>query len=367
MLTDRLASYIRDLKGGIIGGRWLGRYHRERLTVICYHRVWPAGDPRFAGYKPTISASPEVFAQHIDYIRERHNPISASDLAHWLEGTGTLPPRPALITFDDGYRDNAEIAWPILRERGVPAVIFLATDYIGTGRAFLWDFAAYCFSKCKATSVEIPLIGATNLSSATQRDAATIAWVEAAKLLPGALRDEAVVALAEALGVAMPEPDAFQHLYMDWTDVQRLSQEGVEFGGHTHTHPILTRLPLDESCAEIDVSIERLTAALGARPRAFAYPNGSAQDFSVDHEQTAQRAGISMGFSLEPGPQPLAQVRARPMAIRRIYVGERDSLPRFIAKVNGAARLGEMLHRPNRFFAFRPSENGPSLNRGRAS
>ena len=55
------------------------------------------------------------------------------------------------------------------------------------------------------------------------------------------------------------------------------------------------------------------------------------------------------------------------MAIRRIYVGERDNLPRFIAKVNGAARLGEMLYRPNQFFAVRTSEHGPGLNRGRAS
>jgi peptidoglycan/xylan/chitin deacetylase (PgdA/CDA1 family) len=329
---------------------WLDRLQRDLLTVICYHRVLHVDDHCFQGFKPTVSATPESFAQQMDYLRSHHNPIRLRDLAAWLDGDGMLPPRPALVTFDDGYRDNAEIAWPIMRERGVPAVIFLATDYIGTGRPFLWDFAAYCFAAADRNHADLPLIGPTSLITVAERDSATIKWVEAAKRLPGANREGAMNDLAAALDVPPPSEDLFRQLYLDWPDVRSLAEQGVEFGGHTRTHPILTRVPLGEAVSEIDRSIEKLTSALGSRPLGFAYPNGSAQDYSKDHEQAVRRSGVSVAFSLEPGPTSLSQVRKRPMAIRRIYVGLQDSMPRFIAKANGAARLGHMLRQPRRVF-----------------
>ncbi len=129
-----------------------------------------------------------------------------------------------------------------------------------------------------------------------------------------------------------------------------MPRRGLDFGGHTHTHPILTRLPLQEASDEIEISVERLTAALGARPLSFAYPNGSPRDFTRDHEEAARKSGVAMAFSLEPGPTPLARVRENPMAIRRIDVGARDGRFRFLAKLNGAARLSSLLRRQCRKF-----------------
>ena len=80
----------------------------------------------------------------MDYLRANYDPITLRDLVAWLDRGHPLPPRPALVTFDDGYRDNAEVAWPIMRERGVPAVIFLATDYIGTGQPFIGTSRPTC-------------------------------------------------------------------------------------------------------------------------------------------------------------------------------------------------------------------------------
>jgi peptidoglycan/xylan/chitin deacetylase (PgdA/CDA1 family) len=334
---------------GIVN-EWLDWLQRDVLTVICYHRVLHVDDHRFHGFKPTVSATPEGFTQQMDYLRSRYNPIRLRDLVAWLNEDRSLPPRPALVTFDDGYRDNAEVAWPIMRERGVPAVIFLATDYIGTGRPFLWDFAAYCFAAANRDHANLPLLGSTSLVTVAERDSATLEWVEMIKRLPGANRLGAMSDLAAALDVTTPSQDIFRQLYLDWPDVRLLAQQGVEFGGHTKTHPILTRVPLDEAIVEIDGSVEKLTSALGSKPLGFAYPNGSAQDYSKDHEQAVRRSGVSVAFSLEAGPTSLSQVRKRPMAIRRVYVGLQDSMPRFVAKVNGAARLGQMLCRTRRFF-----------------
>jgi peptidoglycan/xylan/chitin deacetylase (PgdA/CDA1 family) len=315
----------------------------QQLTVICYHRVLKAGDDRFQGYKPTISASQDLFTQQIDFLRANYDPVSLQDLVAWLDCGQPLPPRPVLVTFDDGYRDNADVAWPIMRERGVPAAIFLATDYIGSGRAFIWDVAAAMFASAAGTRVEVPLIGQRTLSTDAERDAATAAWVDAMKRLPGSTRQAALTELSVALAVRPPEPHAFRHLYLDWSDVLELARQGVAFGGHTCSHPILTSLPADEARGEIEASIDRITEALGSKPLAFAYPNGSARDYSRDHEQVVAKCGVPLAFSLEAGPMRLSEVRANRTAIRRVYVGAQDAMPRFLAKLTGLPRLRQAL------------------------
>jgi peptidoglycan/xylan/chitin deacetylase (PgdA/CDA1 family) len=166
-----------------------------------------------------------------------------------------------------------------------------------------------------------------------------VAWVEALKRLPGSMRADAVDELASKLGVALPSKEIFQNMYLDWSDVRTLARQGLEFGSHTHTHPILTKVDLSTATEEIHCSIEHLTSAFGSKPLAFAYPNGSSNDYSSAHEAVVHRCGVRLAFSLEPGPVPLSQVRRRPMAIGRIYIGQRDRPFRFAAKLFGAARL----------------------------
>jgi peptidoglycan/xylan/chitin deacetylase (PgdA/CDA1 family) len=311
------------------------------LTVICYHRVLRPGDERFQGYKPTISASQEAFAQQMDYLQANYDPISLKELIASLDDGHRLPQRPVLVTFDDGYRDNAEVAWPIMRERGVPVVIFLATDHIGTGKPFIWDIAAYLLDRATDPSIDIPLIGPTRLATEADRDAATVAWVDAMKRLPGSKRSEAISELAKVLRIELPEPDTFRHLYMDWSDVTELARHGVEFGGHTCSHPILTRIPVDAARSEIETSIRRVNEAIGRSTLGFAYPNGSFEDYSTTHENAVARSGVPAAFSLEPGPMRISELSENRMRIRRIYVGAHESMPRFVAKLMGAARLSQ--------------------------
>lgn len=318
---------------------------RDCLTAVCYHRVARTGDDRFQGYKPAINGSQEAFSRQIDYLRANFDPISLSDLAAWLDGRQGLPPRPVLVTFDDGYQDNAEIAWPIMRERGVPAVIFLATDYIGTGRPFIWDLAAYLFAFTDQASANVPLIGLRRLATEADRDAATAAWVDAMKRLPGTMRTEAAANLAKALGVDIPGQEAFGHLYMNWDDVRRLAREGVEFGGHTCSHPILTGISETQGRREIEESIKQVAEAVRRKTLGFAYPNGSRRDYSSTHEDAVLKSGVPLAFSLEPGPVKLSQVSMRRTSIGRIYVGAQESMPRFVAKLAGAARIAHALRR----------------------
>lgn len=310
----------------------------KTLTVLCYHRVGQPDDNEFHGFRPNFSASPEQFTLQMKFLRRFFSPVSLQDVLDWRDKGRPLPRRAVLVTFDDGYRDNGDVAWPIMRSFDIPGVVFVATDYMGTGKAFLWDFAAYCFEATQLDRGVLPLLGEMHLSTLLERRIAVSAWVEASKRQPAGNRGLLINALAASLEVS-PPPEAFAGLYLDWAAIRHLENDGLEFGGHTHTHPILTQLSLPEAQGEIATSQRILSAELGHPARAFAYPNGSASDFSREREDDVQRAGFSIGFSLEPGPTTLDEVQKRPAAVRRLYVGKHDIVPRLLLKCIGAARF----------------------------
>ncbi|WP_052954568.1 polysaccharide deacetylase family protein [Microvirga vignae] len=313
-------------------------HHNDCLRVLCYHRVGNPHSAGFKGFRPAFTATADQFTRQMQLVRRLFTPVSLQQLVLWLQEGKPLPRRPVLVTFDDGYRDNGDVAWPIMREFGIPGVVFVATDHIGTAKPFLWDFAAYCFQMSALERIADPLIGERNLSTMAARHASTADWVAAAKRIPGSERWTAAQALADRLDVSPPE-NAFAGFYLGWDDVRRLSRDGLEFGGHTCTHPILTQLPTAEAQDEIAGCQARLTEELGRSTLGFAYPNGSRSDYAVEHEEAVRNAGFAIAFTLEPGPLRLQEVRQRPMAVRRIYVGFHDNAPRFIAKLTGMSRL----------------------------
>jgi peptidoglycan/xylan/chitin deacetylase (PgdA/CDA1 family) len=119
-----------------------------RVPILMYHYVSvPPADADI--YRRDLSVSPDQFAAHLDRIRaEGYTPIRLYDLVANLTQGASLPEKPVIITFDDGYRDNFENAFPLLRERGMPATFFVLTDFIDENRDgyLTWDMAREMFA-----------------------------------------------------------------------------------------------------------------------------------------------------------------------------------------------------------------------------
>lgn len=314
-----------------------------RLTVLCYHRIADPEPNAFAGFRPNISATPEAFERQIRFLTAHYNVVSQAQVLAWLDGDAPLPRRAALVTFDDGYRDNATVAWPILRRHGVRPVIFLATDYMDGGRSFLWDLAAYCLERTRLAAAELPLVGRRALDTLEARRRATSEWMAAVKRQPSDRREEELARLAAAADVGLPETAL--PLCMDWEEARRLAAEGVDFGGHTCSHPILSRSDDEDAEREIVDCRARLARELGSEPALFAYPNGGEGDFTPFHEEAVARAGFRLAFSLENKSWDLASVRERPMAVSRVYLGRKDVAWRFRLKLLGAGQWAARLRR----------------------
>lgn len=98
------------------------------IPILMYHKINP--NPLVGGFGLRIT--PQAFEKQIDYLMNNgYTTISLSDLADHFEKGSLLPSRPVIITFDDGYKDNYTYAYPILKERGMTATIFVVAGTVG--------------------------------------------------------------------------------------------------------------------------------------------------------------------------------------------------------------------------------------------
>jgi len=318
-----------------LAGAWFGR---RRLTVLAYHRIADPADPGLYGFSVNVSASPERFREQMAWVAGRFSPVTLDEVAAAARGDHALPPKPVLVTFDDGYRDNLTEAAPVLEAHGLSAALFVATDHISSGVPFWWDLAAECFRRAPAGRHVVPLFDAITLEE--ERNRVARAWIEAAKLIPDPDRRRVVSELPAALEV---EPPAAADAHLTWDEVRLLADAGWGIGAHTCSHPILTRLPPEAAAREVAGSAERVTAELGRPPVAFAYPNGGRADFDESIEEAVAVAGMTVAFSLLPGPMRPDDLEDAPLSIPRNYIHHADHLSRFAAKVEGVGRLTSWL------------------------
>lgn len=143
--------------------------------------------------------------------------------------------------------------------------------------------------------------------------------------------------LPDALDVSIPA-GFFRNLMLSWDQVREMRRNGIEFGGHTMNHPILTRVPLEKAKEEIVGSKARVEQELGEKILGFAYPNGLTGDFNAEIERTVAEAGYGAAFTLLNGPSPNAEVKRERFAIRRVFVSHKHTLPQFAALVSWFSR-----------------------------
>jgi peptidoglycan/xylan/chitin deacetylase (PgdA/CDA1 family) len=262
-----------------------------RLSILIFHRVLPAPDPLFPS---EIDAA--RFDQICRWVSRWFNVLPLSMAALRLQQQ-QLPARPLVITFDDGYADNREIALPILQRHGLCASFFVATGFLDGGR--MWnDTLIEAVRLTHADSWDLSSLGLNGLGQLPLRTvddkrAAIQAIVGACKYLAAPERARAVAGIAALANVALPS-----NLMMRREQVAQLHAAGMEIGGHTVNHPILASLPLDQARQEITAGKAQLEDIVQAPVDSFAYPNGRpGQDYQPEHVQLAREAGFSTAVS----------------------------------------------------------------------
>lgn len=308
---------------------------RQRLTVLGYHRIIEWQTDSFDDYEPVVSATPALFEQQMAWLKQHFSIISLWDLHAALTEGKSLPHNPLLITFDDGYLDNYQHAFPVLKRHGFPAVIFLATSRMTDPRRLWWDEVAYICYHAPSTITSLPLVGSVHLNSKAERRQVRESLIQKLKTLPEAEKAATVESLYKATSIMRPQEPKF----MNWDQVRELVRNGIACQPHTVNHPIMTRISVDEQRHELASSASAIAHETGQQITAFAYPNGTPADYDQQTIQALRDTGYTMAFTLTAGPMPWSEVVQHPYEIKRVYLGLRDTLEIFAAKVMGVPAL----------------------------
>jgi peptidoglycan/xylan/chitin deacetylase (PgdA/CDA1 family) len=271
------------------------RRRRGLLAVVTYHAIQDSA----------------TFEAHLDVLEEMGCFVSLEDVAANTIDRKPLPPHPILVTFDDGDPSVLHTAAPRLHARGIPAVVFLITDLIGTDRV-AWT-----------TEVEqlVASGGRTTLDPTTNGRA----LVRKLKGRPDVVRLQVIEELRDTATGGPPAA-----LQLSAADVALLGRLGVAISSHTMTHPCLNQCSDDVIDREVAGSREVLAGLIGKPPIALAYPNGNHDSRS---RRAVSRAGYTMAFGFDHRLSPIPP--NDPYAISRLRMNEQASTHRVRTVVSG--------------------------------
>jgi peptidoglycan/xylan/chitin deacetylase (PgdA/CDA1 family) len=246
----------------------------------------------------------ENFERQMQYLSKAYQPISLEQVVQHIQASIPLPPRSISVTFDDGYADNYENAYPVLKKYGIPAAIFLTTGYIGSGEIPCWDKVYRILSQAKEGTLVFSNPSASlgtrlkeiKLNAPFNQRAIDIV-VRMINRLPEKERNRVIEDFANQLSLPV---DNFlgKNLMLSWEEVREMSVHGISFGAHSLTHPMLTSIPSEQARREIYLSKKIIEEQIGKSVTLFAYPRG---DFNGHIQQMVKEAGYSAAVSTTPG------------------------------------------------------------------
>ena len=325
-------------KAGLVARR-LERLTGDKLLILMYHRV--VEEQSVPGIQAGMFVEPSTFDMHLQYLATQFDVVPLSE---WKEGGkargGKQKQKPrCVLTFDDGWSDFYEFAFPILKRWELPATVFLPTGFVGTDRSFWTDRLAGAIrdegqlrqrSWNSVDGAVDPIVGKILMLQGDYEHR-----LERAISLLKEERTEVIERVVDAL-YEQVRVDAAPggRSFVDWNEVDCMRNSGlISFGSHTENHPILTTLNEAEVRREIRTSFDTLVAR-NASPReflAFCYPNGN---YTTRIAEIVREEGGHVAVTTEHG---WAELVGNPYSLSRVGVHQDISSSRamFAARIGG--------------------------------
>lgn len=295
------------------------------VLILNYHRIGEPGDSLFD--RNLWSASAEDFDRQLLFLSKNFDVIGLGDLEHSLaQPRGRF----VMVTFDDGYRDNFSIAFPVLKSRGVSATFFISTGFIDRPTVPWWDELAWMTRTTSIASLPANEWLPTSVAlDPSDRERAFGRFLAIYKSLGNELTGLYLDFLADALGTGRCPASLATDLWMTWDMLREMHAGGMTFGGHSVTHPILANQTADQQDWEVGECQRRLVAELGVPIDVFSYPNGKPESFNEFTRAALRAHGFRWAFAHAGGfCQPESVDR---LALRRSPVETDIDLSQFRA------------------------------------
>jgi peptidoglycan/xylan/chitin deacetylase (PgdA/CDA1 family) len=276
------------------GRRRIGWRKRSgpNVRIFFFHHINDNHDP-FLPSTPTA-----VFEGQMRFIARHYTVVSLEEAVRRLREGG--PPGPAIvITFDDGYQDNYSTAFPILQRYGLPATIFLATGSIDSQEPPWFEHLALAIKHTSRQHVDIDALSSPRiwLRDEAERLRANSEIYQFVRALPDGERRRWVSEIVSQLGGEGGRRDQM----LSWDQIRLMHRSGIGFGGHTVSHPFVSRLEPAQAAWEFSTCKQRIEEEIQTPVKHFAYPSGRAQDIADWNKRAVAAAGYEAAVSTHWG------------------------------------------------------------------
>ncbi|MCI5212373.1 MAG: hypothetical protein D3910_27140, partial [Candidatus Electrothrix sp. ATG2] len=262
----------------------LNLFQEHNLIILNYHRVYDG--ELVTSYDETLfGPSIEYFSEQL-YWLQRHQAVflSEDEVIYYQQKKKKLPKRSVLITFDDGYKDNFELVYPVLRSLNIPAIYFIPAGAIMDRKLCWWDIISFFIKR--TIKQQISVKGAELcLASEQDKEKAIFYLLKMMKTEPHSRTQDLLEVLSRACGVEFPSHDEQDAELMTWKEIEEVQNNGVAIGAHTVSHRVLATLNEEEQFEELRSSKKLLEDMLPHKIRSFSYPVG---DYTVFTEKTKE-------------------------------------------------------------------------------
>jgi peptidoglycan/xylan/chitin deacetylase (PgdA/CDA1 family) len=295
--------------------------------VLGYHRVVGEFGAHSSRTIPAMLVSQHMLERHLDWVARQYRLVSLDEIGSHLE-SGLPTGRLAAVTFDDGYRDVYDSAYPLLKRKGIPAAVFVVTDLVGTSKLQLHDRLYLLLDR----AVSHPRGGSWTLSRLLREvdvrldvpgrlDGDSAPAVSLAFYLLSRLSQDELNRVADRLEVEGPlGSEALADIQpLTWEMLREMQQNGITVGSHTRSHAVLPREDPRDQTDEVTLSRHVLQEKLHTEIRHFAYPAGGFNRVTVD---AVKSAGYQLGFT----NCRHRDLRHSQLTIPRVLLWERSSV-----------------------------------------
>jgi peptidoglycan/xylan/chitin deacetylase (PgdA/CDA1 family) len=311
--------------------------NRHNIVILAYHGV--TNNRKNDGIKNAQGNHIYIkkFERQIKYLSKKYNFIPLEALIESIKKQAKLPAYSAVITMDDGYKNNYTNAFPIFKKYNVPAAIFLTTNLIGTNNLLWRDKIEYAIDN---TSIEEFVSDINekrynyNLKGQKNKSATEKHLRNLIKTLTEEEKSKVIKQIIKALGVDADDVNNVDEDYklLNWDEVKQMQKAGIRFGSHTENHIILTRVSKNKANEEVIKSKEKIQRKLGENIEFFSYPNGTKDDFNAEIKQMLKDLNFSCAVSLIYGMNDL---NTDLYELKRIGVNNNNTFVNFLANLSG--------------------------------
>jgi peptidoglycan/xylan/chitin deacetylase (PgdA/CDA1 family) len=254
------------------------------------------------------------FRQEMEWIKKETKLLSEDDLIDIIYHNKKFNQMCSMVTFDDGYRDNYDLAFPILKELKIPAMFFIPTYHLSKRKVGWWDLVAYLIKH--STKDTFTFRG--QVYEMDNKKALVKNFILELKAIEANQIENYIFDLSLALNLALPDSNLQSSELMTWDQIKIMSDNGMTIGSHSHDHSILSKQDALTLKNQLSKSVEILERNLSKKIRSIAYPVGGYDHFNAETKNITKEIGLQRGFSFLTGVNQLEQID--PFDVKRMSV-----------------------------------------------